>query len=193
MRKVGLGAMILCALILATVTDGYCSGDVLFVLGNREVDEDFEPVEEQESFGVGVILHNATWPVSLWIGVQASDEDAAVFDPFLGSFTFEAEISELYFGVGKVWDTHPKARPYISGGLTFLTVDAKLTDPFGLSVDADDSTIAPYVEGGIFWRIGKSFNIGIGARLVIMAEVDFFGVESDADYTQFNGLIGWGW
>ncbi len=193
MRRFGLAALILCVLVIATPTNVFCLGDALFVIGSRELDDDAEPAEKQTAFGISVFLRGETWPVAAMFGIQTSNDEASLFDPMIGPFTFEAGVEELYFGVGKIWDRRPSVRPYIAGGLTILRLDLKLTDSFGLGPSDDDTTVSPYVEGGVFWRVGRSFNIGISARFVVLAEVEPFDIEGDADYAQYNGLVGWGW
>ena len=188
-----LKSVILLTVLTLTLSSAMGAGNVNFTLGERSLDEDdFEPVEDQDAIGVTVFLQQDTWPVSLALGYYTSDDSASVFDPLLGTLGLKAELTEFSVGVAKVWDDFEHARPFIGGGLTFLEVDLEI-DLLGVSVSEDDDTIAPYLNGGIFWRLGKAFNLGIDVRIVVGADVEIADEEGDADYTQFGGLIGWGW
>ena len=48
----------------------------------------------------------------------------------------------------------------------------------GISVDDDDTTLAGYVHGGVYFKLGESpFQLGVDVRTVFGAEVELFGVE----------------
>ncbi|HEV8700888.1 MAG TPA: hypothetical protein VGV60_06415 [Candidatus Polarisedimenticolia bacterium] len=83
------------------------------------------------------------------------------------------------------------ARPFLGGGLTFVEAQADVESVLGDADDSDDTTGA-YLEGGIFWRLGTMFNLGIHSRIVEATDVTLFNVDGDADYYQIGALIGFG-
>jgi hypothetical protein len=197
MRRLLLSLLLTGTVSTLSAPAAFCAGNVLFSLGGRQLEDDAEPFDEQGEFGVNLMYGKETWPVSLSFALLGSYDEQRVSAPFgLPALLVDAElgIGELAVGVTKVWEKHTHARPYLGGGLSFLSARIEATEvTTGLSRDADDGTVAPYAEGGVFWRLGKGFNIGLGARLLFGAEVEFEGVEIDANYSQVHGLIGWGW
>jgi len=85
--------------------------------------------------------------------------------------------TELDFGVRKVWEKGA-LRPYFGGGLGLVTGAREVDTGFG-TVDDDDTALGIWIGGGIFWRLGSRFNIGLSARYS-QASVDLFGVEVEA-------------
>ena len=67
------------------------------------------------------------------------------------------------------------------------------TDVGGADLVQHDTTSAFYVDGGVFWRTGKRFNIGLGTRVMTLARGEIEGVRGDANYVQFHALAGFGW
>jgi hypothetical protein len=168
---------------------------VLFVLGPRTAANDTEPAEDQDAFGANIYLKGKTWPISIVLGVHASNGDGTASDPFFfGTFEANLDYREVSVGVGRIWSGSKHARPFIGGGLSVLNVDTELSvASFGGSASDDDTILAPYVDGGIFWRLGKSFNLGLDARFVVAAKAETAVFEGDVNYVQIAAALGWGW
>jgi len=151
-------------------------GNANFVLGSRSLDKGFwEPTEDQTFFGVTVDFGKEAWPIQLAIGAYGS-----VSDESLGPFDIKGKVTELSFGVLKVWHLKGGGRPYVGGGLSAVTATAEI-DGFGLSFDDDDTSPGIYAQGGFYWRLGSRFNIGGDVRLVRGTDVELFGAKGDAD------------
>ena len=73
-----------------------------------------------------------------------------------------------------------------------FSADARVDSALGDRSDSDD-TNGIYVEGGVYWRLGKAFNLGVHGRLVEGTDVTLFDQDGDADYYQVGALIGFGW
>jgi len=169
------------------------AGNVNFVVGQRSLDEDdWAPVEDQDLIGVNVSFGAESWPISLVAGFHRSEDDQAFFDPFFGPVSLDVETTELSFGVMKIWDQYPTTRPFIGGGLSLIEADVEGT-VFGFTASDDDNSEAFYINGGVFWRIGERFNIGVDVRLLFGSDIDIAGVSADVDYEQFGLILGWGW
>jgi hypothetical protein len=159
------------------------TGNVNFFLGAKALDEDeWEPGEEQTEFGVEIDFRQQNWPVSIAIDLLfAADED-----DFAG-FDVESKTSELNIGVRKIWDKSPLVRPFIGGGVSFITGEF---EAFGVS--EDDSAMGLWIGGGVYWTLSEHFNLGLELK-VSSAEVTLFGVDANAGGGHFGLLIGYHW
>src|SRR5262245_27319290 len=112
-------------------------------LGQRNLDEDdWSPVDEQATIGIEYSRETAGSPIGFEVGFMASGDD----DEEAGH-DFEGATAELYGGVRKTFG-QDVVRPYIGGGLSFITAAADIEGPI-IDDDDDDSSIAAYVHGGI--------------------------------------------
>lgn len=184
-------------LLLCNATAPLAEGNANFVIGGRTLDdEDFwRPGEDQFVFGATVSFGERDWPISLAAGthVGVSEEDTRFFG---FTETWRTVVVDFSFGVRKVWKAG-RTRPYVGGGLAAVFAAVEL-EAFGTTVDDDDHSGGGYLEGGVFWRLGSSFNIGFELRSLFGTDVSFdFGgpvsVNGDADYGQFTMVLGWGW
>lgn len=198
-------ALLAAVLAFIPVSEALCAGDVLFLFGQRNLDKDAEPVEDQDVFGVFGLFRQDDWPISFSIGYESSDSGevniGGIGGTSIGDVEVKGEITEGYIGVGKVFEQKGKPiRPYATGGITVLGVDVTYTE---LTTDTDfnddDTVIAPYIGGGVFWRLGNHFNVGAGIRYVFFAEATLqpFEIlepkEADINFLQYHALVGWGW
>jgi hypothetical protein len=167
-------------------------GEVNFFLGQKALDEDdWAPVEDQGEFGAEMSWAGPEWPVSIATDVLFSADEQDLIDPFFGgTATLTGATSELDVGVRKIWGTKA-VRPYLGGGLAIVNAVVEFEE-FGLSVDEEETGLGAWFGGGVFWRLGKKFNIGFSARWS-GAEVDFGGVDVEAGGTHFGLLLGFGW
>lgn len=174
----------------------HAEGNANFVLGIRQFDEnDWEPVEDQEVFGVDVDFGEPGWPINLDIGFHvSSDEDDLTDGFFLGDVDLKVTVSEISFGVVKTWKTGTgQVRPFIGGGGSVIKAEAEFDTPGLGSFDEDDTTFALYGRGGVYWRIGSRFNIGLDGRILGGSDFEIEGIDFDASYFQVGLLLGWGW
>ncbi|HET9481012.1 MAG TPA: hypothetical protein VFP98_04580, partial [Candidatus Polarisedimenticolia bacterium] len=136
--------------------------------------------------GVEVSIGPGNWPIDLALDAffSAGDEEEFGLD-------IDLTTQEFAGGIRKIWEAG-NARPYIGGGLAIIRADAEISTPGG-SVSDDDIGIGPWFGGGVFWRIGQAFNIGIAGRWST-ADVEFDGgPEVDAGGLHAGLLLGWGW
>lgn len=197
-------ALVLVALVGSAVP-AVAGGNANFILGGRGLDEDFwDGTEGQGVFGVQVDFGPDEWPVNVALGLSVSgsedDEldcrfcDGRHLDPgaVLGDRTLTSGMFEFSSGVLYRPKKERMTRPYVGGGLTLIGVGRQISrGPF--EVEDDDTTVGFYVNGGVTWRLGKRFNIGIDARIVTGTSVELFGRRGDADYGQLGMVLGWGW
>lgn len=183
-------------LMLAVVTPALAGGNANFVLGSRKLDKDFwEPTEDQGVFQATIDFGKQGWPVNIAVGVGASaSEKKTAFDPFTSSFDkLTGSVSELSVGVMKVWETKGNTRPFLGGGVSDVMAKFEFDEPGPGKISEDDTSVGYYAQGGVFWRIGRRFNIGLEARVLTGTHIRIGAAGGDADYGQFGLLLGWGW
>jgi hypothetical protein len=174
------------------------AGNANFVLGARALGGDpWEEVENQAVFGVTVDFGPASWPVSLAAGYYLSTAEEEGID--VAGFTsgdYRGTVAEFSFGVRKTWKLGEGARVYVEGGGSSVLADVQL-EGSSADIEDNDTSVGVYGQGGIFWRIGSAFNIGVDVRALAGTDVELtdfaeFG-EGDADYVQIGMILGWGW
>lgn len=189
-----IGLLALCAVPAAS----YADGNANFIFGIRQFDEnDWDPVEDQGVFGVDVDFGEPEWPIGLDIGfhVSSAEEDLVNNFFFLGDVDLKVTVSEVSFGVLKTWKTGKgEVRPFLGGGGSVIKLEAEFDSTgIGNDFDEDDTTFALYGRGGVYWRIGSRFNIGVDARFLGGNDFEIEGIDFDASYFQVGLLLGWGW
>ena len=178
---------VLLLLGMAVHSYGWASGNVNFLLGTKSLEkDDWEPLDEQVAFGVLVDFKQPTWPISIAIDLLGSLDE----ETLLGIKT-EASTTEFDVGIRKIWEVSGSSiRPFVGGGLAFVSAEIKTTDIFSVSVD--DSGTGIWFNGGVYWTLGQSFNLGLQARYS-RAEVSFFGRDAEAGGTSLGLMLGYHW
>lgn len=183
-------ALSLFALLLAPAT-AYAGGDVNFLIGGKPfMNDDWDPVANQGTFGVEVTFGRETWPV--WIAIDSFGADKIArnvtfdFEGTLYTHDIYGSTGEFDLGVRKIWGNH-KTRPFIGGGVGLISAEIDL----GVPSDSADK-VGPWVGGGVFWRLGSRFNLGVTTRWSD-ANVTVFGSDLQAGGFTGGVLIGWGW
>ena len=159
------------------------TGNVNFFLGAKVLDEDdWEPAEEQDEFGIEVDFKQRNWPVSIAIDFLYGSGDGTIY-----GVKCESETTELNIGIRNIWDQSPHVRPFIGVGIAFISAEASV--PW---YSVDDSSVGIWFGGGVYWTLGESFNIGLEAKYST-AEVTFNGFDVEAGGRHFGMLIGFHW
>ena len=158
------------------------AGAVHLFVGQKLLDEDdWQPIDSQFEVGIDASLGDDDWPVWINVGLfraNAEEELSAVED-------LEGTTTEFSLGINKTWTRH-QFRPFLAGGLAFVNSDIEVRDPDEIFED-DDSGAGLYAQGGGYWRLGKSFNLGGMLRYSVFSD-DFEGGGFHV------GLIaGYGW
>jgi hypothetical protein len=172
-------------LLAAGTLPAMAGGNANFLLGNRIAgDKDFwGSRQDQMVAGILVDFGKEGWPIHLCLASMGSSSEE---NGITGS------VDEYALGVMKVWEPRSAIRPFVGAGLAAVTVSF-ITDTGSGDLVRHDTTSAFYVDGGVFWRTGRRFNIGAGVRFMTQARIEIQGVRGDANYSQFHVLAGWGW
>jgi len=157
---------------------------VALYLGQRNLDEgDYEPVDEQGMLGLEFV-HEARESVVGWefgLAGSAAEEDVAGLD-------VEATTGEVYAGIRKSLGSS-RFRPYIGGGISYIQSEIEATGALG-SGSIDDGSVAGYVHLGVSLDITPGFFIGLDLRALVGSDLNYDGLESDADYEQLALTVG---
>jgi len=165
---------------------GDWTGQANFFLGQKMLKSgDWEPVEDQPEFGAEVSWGKKSWPILIATDVFGSSDEQTV-----SGVKLEGNTSELDLGIRKIWGDK-NVHGFLGGGFANIHAEAKATLS-GLSGSVDDSSPGAWVGGGVFWRLGTRFNIGLSGRLS-RATVTFSGVDVEAGGSHAGLLLGWGW
>jgi opacity protein-like surface antigen len=141
-------------------------------------------VENHGELGLKLDFRQQTWPVNIAIDFLYSFGE----DDLLG-INLEGETFEINFGVRKIWDQDPLVRPFIGGGISLI--GAKLEgSAFGGSVSDDDTAVGFWIDGGVYWALTESFNLGLELGFS-KAEVTLFNVDGEAGGIHLGALMGY--
>ena len=188
-------SLLICLALGILATPALAGGNANFTFGARGLDQDFwGGLDNQGVFGVTVDFGKEAWPIHLEVGAAGSGAQDKTRDPFLPvQVDVTGGVGEVTFGVNKTWKpASGNYRPYIGGGVASVSVKTTIETTLG-DVDDDDNSFGVYFHGGIFWRIGTRFNLGVDGRLMGGTSVTLFGEDGDANYGQVALLLGWGW
>lgn len=158
-------------------------GDLNFVIGQKFFDDDeWGSIDEHDAFGIELTWGNADWPFLIATDIIYSTTDESV-----PGGKAEGTTIEFDFGVRKIWQ-RGQARPYIGGGLAYISGEI---DSAGGKI-LDESELGGWVGGGVYWRVGRRFNIGAALRFS-SADTDIPGGDLNLGGTTFGLTLGWGW
>ena len=182
MRRVASMLPLLTLLVLTgTVSAGDPEGHLNFFIGQKSLDpDDWSPADDQPEFAVAMSFGRSDWPVFIALDVMrsAGEDDFLHPDfPILGTAKFSGATLEIAPGIRKIWNVG-KVRPYVGGGMALMKASFEFDRFF-----TDEFTLGPWLGGGVFWRLGRRFNLGFDVRWS-SGVVDF--VLSDDDDFPLN-------
>ena len=191
--------IVLLAVAVASSMPAAAGGDVQFLLGQRTFNDDWRPVDRQYLLGVQVDWGQDDWPIHLAWGFTTS---AAQEEPTNAEgYEYTTGVGSLSFGA--LWLPLQEGgwRPYLGAGIEYSYAYFELDiDP--PSIDDTDGSLGYYVNGGLYWRLGPQFNLGLDVRLGRGASFTFdvpvlFSLDEKStlsgNYTQYALILGYGW
>jgi len=126
------------------------------------------------------------WPISIAIDILGSLDRETI-----SGVEIEGSTSEFDIGIRKIWEVSGSSiRPFIGGGLAYITAELESITPVRVSVE--DSGTGIWLNGGVYWTLGQHFNLGIQARYS-KAEVTLFGIDGEAGGTHAGVMLGYHW
>ena len=190
---------LLLVLAAAAAAPATAAGNVQFLLGQRTFNDDWRPVDRQWLLGVQGDWGQDDWPIHLAWGFSiAAAQEEPTGAP---GYQYTGGVGSLSFGA--VWLPLQESawRPYLGAGIEYSYSYFELdVDP--PSFDDTDGSLGYYFDGGLFWRLGPQFNLGLDVRLGRGASYTFDVpvLCSIADrstlsgnYPQYALVLGFGW
>jgi hypothetical protein len=146
-------------------------------------DDAWDPIEDQEGFGLEFSREPATMDFGWEVGVMRYTDDER---DSLG--LVESELMEVYIGARRTFG-HALAvwRPHFGGGASYLFADVQNQ----AGVDDDDSSLAAYVHGGLSAFVTRHVTLGVDLRWLFLSKLRLHGENLDADYLQLAITAGW--
>jgi hypothetical protein len=184
----------LCLMLLSCLASAAHAGDyhVNLFLGQKMLDEeDWMPIDEQPQLGVTTTFGGEKWPFAIAIDLLRSQDDATDMGDKV-----EGTTTELDLGLRKVWGREEhywqkkRVRPFVGGGIALIRGEAE-TSSGGFKVEDDDKAFGLWANGGVFWRLGRNFNVGVEVRFS-RAEAGLFDVDVGSGGEHIGLLLGWG-
>lgn len=161
------------------------SGNINGFIGQKSLENDWKPVEDQMEVGVVADFRDPAWPISIATDLFYSWDDSGSGTGSIDGMTVELDVGvrKLFGMSGYGYPMHP----YVGGGLALVMADVDA--PGG----SDDDTGAGYwVGGGILWTMANRMNLGLDVRYSD-AEVTLHNVDVNAGGTHYGILIGYQW
>jgi hypothetical protein len=141
-------------------------GHVNFFVGQKALDsDDWNPADKQPELGVVMTFGRSDWPVEIALDVLRSTKEDDYVDWGLwnlGTAKFTGATLEIAPGIRKVWNLG-RTRPYVGGGMALIKASVEYEYPT-VTYDAEETTLGPWLGGGVFWRLGSRFNLGFDVR-----------------------------
>lgn len=164
------------------------SGNVNLLFGTKGLDDVYwYPVEKQGEFGVMLDFKQEAWPFSIAIDMLGSGAD----DTSTG-FYVEGRTSEFDLGVRKIFELPDSTiRPFIGGGLAMVSAEYTV-GLGGLAVTDSDAGVGIWLNGGVYWTLAQSFNLGFQVR-TSSGDVTLYGVEGSAGGGHAGFMVGYHW
>jgi hypothetical protein len=131
------------------------------------------------------------WPLGVAVDALVSGRDGTL----PGAVDVKGVTYEIAFGARKIWGK--KAfHPFAGAGFAIVGAEVDLEGPGG-SLDGKDATLGPWVDGGVFWRLGMRFNLGAEVRWSHAQNHIDYGDAAGADVSggglHYGLLLGFGW
>jgi hypothetical protein len=169
------------------------TGNINVFLGGKNLDhDDWEPADKQGELGVLFDLRDNDWPLSVAVDLLGAAAEETDYAPLLGTIaTMKSYTSEVDIGVRKIWEISPNIRPFIGGGLSFISAEIRVITTSTKQVD-DDYGTGFWLGGGVYWIIGEQFNIGVELR-TSAARMHLLGTDKRAGGGHLGMLLGYHW
>ena len=198
MRRVVQAVVLGLVLMALAPAIAVAGGNANFLIGERELTDQWFPVDSQLMVGATVDWGMDDWPVHLAWGLNVSVDDRAEYR----NDRYSAMFAEVSFGVLWLSTRHESFRPYVGAGIASRFADLEIVPDDGTgTLEIDGQEIGCYVNAGAYWRLGPSFNLGLDLRYGMGAEFDLVsqpggyvaGAGVRGNYLAFSMLLGFGW
>jgi hypothetical protein len=166
------------------------AGDTQFLIGQRWLDDVWQPLDEPSSFGFETSFGPSTSIARVALGFSVAYDKADVVTPFFGD---TGDVADVFGEFNAGFQINPVkkgfVRPYLGAGVL------RMYGATGTNWDFfdGDSSFGFYGNLGIYFKVGEHFNVGFDGRIVGGTDIQIAGRDVNADYTQASILIGFSW
>jgi len=174
------------------------TGNVNLALGSKMLNDDWEPVDEQTSFGLMLDARRAHWPLNLAADLFLSwdDDEETVFIPGTGvvSVDVKGKTTELNLGVRKLWEGFAYVNgltPYVGAGVAAVWAEQEVDGP-NVDEEEDGIGVGLWAGGGAYFTLVEHFNLGVDVRYSHTTDVDLFE-DVNAGGFRASFLAGYHW
>ena len=166
MRKhwIRILAALVCAVALGLPSAASAvNGHVALAYAHKEADsDDWKPADSQTGWGALTATAWEGWPLHIAADVFETEDEGDFEVPFVGPAHREGSSREIALGIRKFWGGN-RAIGYAGTGLAMINVESVYTDASG-SRRAEEDAAGPWLGGGVLWRFGKRFEVGVDLR-----------------------------
>ena len=174
--------------------DGRWLGNLNLFLGDKSLDRaDWYPAEQQLEGGLSLDFQQARWPVAFAVEIFGSSGKGTAQDLSGNPLAVKGRTSELGFGVKKIWDGFPYARPFVGAGLDFIRASFDVAGPAPEDNGSDTNSGAGLWFGtGVYWTLGQNVNLGFLYRYSDV-RMSLLGANVNAGGSHFGMVLGLHW
>ncbi|MBI5440897.1 MAG: outer membrane beta-barrel protein [Deltaproteobacteria bacterium] len=180
------------------------TGNLNAVIGQRLLDNDWDPVDDQLQLSLEADFRQQSWPVSLAVGISYSWKDDSASENVGGVIVdgdFEAKLWEFDLGVKKIYDTYGlPVNPFVGVGLAVISarVEADATGNFGGVIvrakdDDTDTGFGAWLSAGAYATIARNWNLGVQVKYTAMEKLDLLDENVKSSSFQWGALVGYRW
>ncbi len=194
--RMAVAVLALATLGGATAARAQWVGDVDLILGQKQLSkDDWQPTETQGEFGIVASFAPKSWPVRIAVSGFQSSKSGTIYDVLPGiNVGIEGKTTEIGVGVYKIWEVKTM-RPYVGAGA--VSIEAKAEgEAFGERASVSGSAVGPWIDAGVFWRLGRHFDLGVALRYSnAKVDLDVNGETTgiSAGGFHYGILLGFGW
>ncbi len=149
--------------------------------GKRDLDKDeYDPVDRQNMIGLEYVREEPGSPIGFEVGTMGSEKKAHE-----SGFDVKGRTGEIYAGLHKGFGLDV-VRGYVGAGVSYIQ---SKVDVEGIG-NADDTSLAGYIHGGVTADLGTSAYIGVDLRFLFGSSMTIAGASTDANYGQLALVLG---
>lgn len=184
MKKVIKVIVLLAYLVLFSI-NAYASGNINVSIGQKFLESDWEPVDNQFEFGIESDFKQLEWPVSAVLGYSYSTDDDTV-----EGVDVSGNTTEIFAGIKKIWNQPSNLHTFISGGFCIVNTEASF-NVSGVKVSDSDSGTGLWLSGGAYLTLEEHYNIGTQIKYTHANATNIFDVNAKASGFHYGLLAGY--
>lgn len=160
-------------------------------LGERDFDDQdsWGGLDHQQTMGLEATFVNELNGWGPEIGFAYGEDDRR---GLIGEL--EADVTELYVGLRKEFNPFARTHFFLSGGYSLFEVEGTasfIREP-DLSLEDNDRSLAPYIQGGAYYMVTDTVTAGLQYRYSFKnEEVEVFSEEPNLDGGLLLFTVGW--